>query len=298
MYEWNHAVQKMIDWVEDHIRESPTLDDLARFMHYSKFYCSRQFHYTTGTTLRQYIAGRRLYGATIQVRDTQRSILDIALEYGYSSQSSLTRAFQYTYGCTPAAYRKNPVPIPLPIRKAVLHPSYYIVKGAVIMSETILTNPQVWVEYIPAHKFIGLYDINARGYWDLESRSDFDQIEGLLDSLIPVQHPVVWSHHAGWYYQDGKKGYFYGAGVPADYKGNLPEGFEMRDIPESYYLVFGHPKYDYANNGKVMQRVEDLAWNFDPRSMGYEWNETVCQDYQRHMWNDRGYQVLRPIKKP
>ncbi len=100
------------------------------------------------------------------------------------------------------------------------------------------------------------------------------------------------------YYKDGTKGYFYGTGVPADYTGAVPSKFEIRNIPESYYLVFGHPKYDYLrDNGEVMRRVEDLAWNFDPRSMGYEWNETLCQDYQRHMWMDRGYQVLRPIKK-
>lgn len=38
------------------------------------------------------------------------------------------------------------------------------------MSETILTNPEIWVEYIPAHKFIGIYDLNAKGYWDFEKR--------------------------------------------------------------------------------------------------------------------------------
>lgn len=298
MYEWNYEVQKMIDFIEEHIRENPTLEDLSQFLHYSKFYCSRQFRYVTGMTLKQYIAGRRLYYATIQVRDTQKPIIDIALEYGYSSQVALTRAFRYAYGCTPAVYRKYPVPIPLPIRKAVLNPSHYIVKGVVKMSETILTDPQVWVEYIPAHQFVGLYDLNAKGYWDFEKRPDFDEIEGVLESFVPFQHPVVWAHHAGWFYQDGKKGYFYGAGVPSDYAGMIPEGFEAHSIPGSYYLVFGHPKYDYLrNNSEVMRRVENLAWNFDPRSMGYEWNEQLCQDYQRHMWNDRGYQVLRPIKK-
>ena len=166
------------------------------------------------------------------------------------------------------------------------------------MSESILTSPQIWVEHIPAHRFIGVYDLNAKGYWDFEKRPDFDEIEGVLESFIPFQHPVVWSHHAGWYYQDGTKGYFYGTGVQADYTGIVPANFEIRDNPESHYLVFGHPKYDYLrDNGEVMRRVEDLVWNFDPRSMGYEWNETLCQDYQRHMWQDRGYQVLRPIKK-
>lgn len=298
MYEWNYEVQKMIDFIEEHISENPTLDSIAQSLHYSKFYCSRQFRLVVGMTLKRYIAGRRLYYATIQVRDTKRSIIDIALECGYSSQVALTRAFRYTYGCTPAVYRKYPVPIPLPIRKVVLNPSHYVIKGVVKMSESILTNPQIWVEHIPAHKFIGLYDINAKGYWDFAKRPDCDEIEGVLESFIPFQHPVVWSHHAGWYYQDGTKGYFYGTGVPTGYTGVVPSKFEMRDVPESYYLVFGHPKYDYLrDNDEVMRRVEDLAWNFDPRSMGYEWNETLCQDYQRHMWKDRGYQVLRPIKK-
>lgn len=299
MYEWNYEVQKMIDFIEEHIKENPSLDSISQYMHYSKFYCSRQFRLVVGMTLKRYLAGRRLYHATIQVRDTQKSIIDIALEYGYSSQVALTRAFQYAYGCTPAVYRKYPVPIPLPIQKVVLNPSHYIVKGVVEMSETILTRPQIWIEHIPAHKFIGLYDLHAKGYDDFEARPDFDEIEGILESLIPFQHPVVWSHHAGWYYQDGKKGYFYGTGVSPEYTGVVPSKFIVRDIPESYYLVFGHPKYDYLrDNGEVMRRVEELAWNFDPRSMGYEWNEVDCQDYQRHMWNDRGYQVLRPIKKP
>lgn len=298
MYEWNYAIQKMIDWVEDHIKENPSLDMVAEQVGYSKFYCSYQFRNVLGMTFRSYVAGRRLCAATLEIRDTHKSIIEIALEYGYSSQGALTRAFKSTYGCTPAAYRKKPVPVPLPIRKIVLTPSHYIIKGVVKMREYCLTNPEVWVEYIPAHKFMGIYDINAKGYGDLEKNSDFDQIEGILESLIPVQHPVVWSHHAGWFYQDGKKGYFYGTGLFNDYDGEVPKGFEIREIPDSYYLVFGHPKFEYPkDNGEVMRCVETLAWNFDPRSMGYEWNETLCQVYQRHMPNDRGYQVLRPIKK-
>ena len=46
-----------------------------------------------------------------------------------------------------------------------------------------------------------------------------------------------------------------------------------------------------------MKRVEELAWNFDPKTIGYEWNETECQDYQRHYPEVIGYQILRPVKK-
>lgn len=48
---------------------------------------------------------------------------------------------------------------------------------------------------------------------------------------------------------------------------------------------------------EVMKRVEEVAWNFDPTSIGYEWNEDVCQNYQRHYPEGLGYQVLRPVTK-
>lgn len=46
-----------------------------------------------------------------------------------------------------------------------------------------------------------------------------------------------------------------------------------------------------------MKRVEELARNYNPAELGYEWNEDVCQDYQRHYPEVIGYEVLRPIKK-
>lgn len=260
MYEWNYAVQEIIDRIEADITHEFTLDELSGMIGYSKYYCSSQFQKTVGMSMRKYISGRRLWAATIKVRDTNERIIDIAIEYGYSTQSALTRAFRYAYGCTPAAYRKKPRPVPLSIQKAVLNPSHYIERGVVKMSETALTTPNVWIEYIPEHKFIGIYDYDAKGYWDFEKREDFDKIEGILESMVTVQHPVVWSHHAGWFYKNGKKGYFYGTGVASDYAGEIPEGFEVRDIPASFYLVFGHPKYDYMkDNGEVMKRVETLA---------------------------------------
>ena len=46
-----------------------------------------------------------------------------------------------------------------------------------------------------------------------------------------------------------------------------------------------------------MRRVGELAWNFNPDTIGYEWNEIDCQDYQRHYPEVNGYQILRPVKR-
>lgn len=89
------------------------------------YYCSTKFHEIVGMTLKSYIAGRRLAKATLDIRDTQNRILDIALKYGYSSQEALTRAFNHAYGCTPAAYRRKPGPLILSNMQVVLYPEHY-----------------------------------------------------------------------------------------------------------------------------------------------------------------------------
>lgn len=246
--------------------------------------------------MKSYMAGRRLCMATLAVRDSNDHIIDIALDYGFSSQSALTRAFRDAYGCTPAAYRKNPVPIPLSIRKVVLDPSHYIEEGDFTMGNIVL--PSYRKEYIPAHKYLGLYKRSMTKNGEIWPWHDCDLLCGIVSSFKDT-HPIVGGHTAGWTWKNGSKSYFYGLGVEVDYDGEIPEGFELRgEFPESYYLVFSHPPFDYlADNEEVMRSVHELAWNFDPTTIGYEWNEEVCQDYQRHYPEGLGYQVLRPIKK-
>jgi len=251
--------------------------------------------------VKNYIAGRRLAMATLEIRDTKERILDIAVKYGYSSQEALTRAFVSAYGCTPAAYRKKPRPVRLANYQVVLYPEHCMNKGELTMNTTALTEAKVRVEHIPAHKYIGIWDIEAGDYGKFWSRHDCDTVCGIIDSMSHVSHPIVTGHTAGWFYENGKKGYFYGFGVPEDYDGEIPEGFEIRSIPASDYLVFYHPPFDFLkDNGEVMGRVENLAWNYDPAKHGnvcYEWNEEACQDYQRHYPEGIGYEVLRPVKR-
>lgn len=298
MFEWNENVQKMINWIEAHLTKNPSLLEMSGQIGYSPYYCSNRFHEVVGMTFKSYIAGRRLAMSALEIRDTNARILDIAIKYGYSSQEALTRAFMNAFGCTPAAYRKNPVPINLSIMQVVFSPEHYIKKGEPTMNQTLLTDAHIRVEYIPAHKYIGIWDINAADYGSFWNNHDCDTICGIIDSMSHVSHPIITCHTAGWFYDKDKKGYFYGFGVPHDYQGVIPDGFEIKEIPASYYLVFFHPPFDFLkDNGEVMEKVENLAWNFNPGTKGYEWNEDVCQDYQRHYPEIIGYEILRPVRK-
>lgn len=101
------TLEKMIDWVEDNIKENPTLREMSSYVGYSSFYCSIKFHEYVGITFKQYIAKRRLSLAAAEIKNTNRKFLDIAMDYGFSSQEAFTRAFVNVYGCTPYKYRKH-----------------------------------------------------------------------------------------------------------------------------------------------------------------------------------------------
>ena len=294
MKEWSETVQRMIEWIESNAERPRILETLSSEIGYSPWYCSVLFHDVTGMTLKTYVSRRRLARAAEEIRDTDERILDIALKNGFSSQEVLTRLFKEQFGCTPASYRKNPVPVPLQNFKIVRFPDYDE-KRIKTMEESRLN---VRVEFIPAHKYMGIWEEKAENYCDFWEYHDCDEVCGFVTSMDKMAHPVVTAHTAGWLNKDGKKTYFYGTGIPTDYNGPVPEGFEVREIPESYYLVFEYPTFDFMQeNADVMTAVEKLAWNFDPSVMGYAWNEEACPDYQRHNPEKFGYQVLRPVKK-
>lgn len=295
---WKKIIQEMIDWIEENIEERPNLIKMSEVIGYSPCYCSHLFHEVTGMTLKHYLAGRRLFYATLALRDTNERIIDVALRYGYSSQEALTRAFAKNYGCTPYAYRKNPGPLPLPMKQNVLFPEDYmkLKQGGFMMGN--LKDAQMRFEYIPAHKYIGIWDKDIHNYCEFFAKYNCDEITGTVESMRHVAHEIVGPHMAGWFKVNGERGYFYGVGVPLDYNGEIPKGFQIKEIPATMYMKFFHPAFDYLqDNNEVMKRVEDLAWNFKPEDYGYTWNEEVCQDYQIHFPEVVGYQILRPVKK-
>jgi AraC-like DNA-binding protein len=100
-------MEHMIDWVEENMKQNPTLTELSNHVGYSPFYCSNKFHEYVGITLKQYIAKRRLSLVAQEMKSSNRRCLDIALDYGFSSQEALIRAFTGAYGFTPKQYRKH-----------------------------------------------------------------------------------------------------------------------------------------------------------------------------------------------
>ncbi len=103
------AIQKTLDYIETNISQEMEIEELANEAALSSFYYQRLFSRLVKKSVREYIKLRRLARACISLGNKQNRILDVALDCGFKSHESFTRAFKDAYNITPEAYRDYPM---------------------------------------------------------------------------------------------------------------------------------------------------------------------------------------------
>lgn len=111
MKEQIEAVQRMQDYINNHLFEKITLTDLSKVSLFSPWYSHRIFLEFTKKTPADYIRRLRLSKSALKLRDENCKIVDVAFEYGFGSVDGYQRAFLKEFGCNPKEYSKNPVPL-------------------------------------------------------------------------------------------------------------------------------------------------------------------------------------------
>ncbi|GGA32718.1 AraC family transcriptional regulator [Paenibacillus physcomitrellae] len=106
-------IQRVIDYIEDHLADELTLAELAEKAHYSEYHFHRMFQFFTGTTVMSYIRLRRLNRAAALIAETQRKVLDIALECGFRSHETFSRNFRKNFGIQPSEQRRKGITLPV-----------------------------------------------------------------------------------------------------------------------------------------------------------------------------------------
>ncbi len=83
-----------------------TVESVAEHAGFSTDYFNRIFAAHTGFRVMEYVRFIRLRRASLKLRTTDESILEVALSCGYDSHESFSRAFKSQYGRTPSEYRE------------------------------------------------------------------------------------------------------------------------------------------------------------------------------------------------
>ena len=101
----NDVLREIIAYVNNHYKDSLTLDDMARQTGFSREYFCRFFKQHMGITFLRYVNEVRISHAGRLLSDTDLSISEIMQESGFTNQTLFNRLFKEIYGMTPRQAR-------------------------------------------------------------------------------------------------------------------------------------------------------------------------------------------------
>ena len=289
MDEHIEAVQRMQDFIETHLDTNITMADLANVSRYSPWYSYRLFVDLLHMTPAVYIRRLRLSKSALRLRDEKIKIIDIAFDYGFESVDGYQRAFYKEFGCNPYEYSMRPTPIYLFKPYGI---KYSNGKEKKNMSEV----KNVFVQIIekPERKVIIKRGKEATEYFKYCEEVGCD-VWGLLCSMKSISGEPVCLWLPKKYIAEGTSEYVQGVEVAADYSGEIPEEFDIVELPKCKYIMFQGEPFEEENFGEAIQQVWDAIKKYNPEVIGYEWDDSNPR-IQLEPIGTRGYIELHPVK--
>src|ERR1700748_1329547 len=105
--EYVQRINRVIDYLRGNLHRQVKLDELAKVACFSEFHFHRIFGAVAGETLNSFVNRLRLEKAARLLRYSEQSVTDIALDCGFSSSATFSRAFRSGYDTSPSEFRRS-----------------------------------------------------------------------------------------------------------------------------------------------------------------------------------------------
>src|SRR5579864_9315998 len=105
--EYAQRINRVIDYLRRNLDRQVKLEELAKVACFSEFHFHRIFSAVSGETLNNFTNRLRLEKAARLLRYSGQSLTDIALDCGFSSSATFSRAFRSGYDTSPSQFRKS-----------------------------------------------------------------------------------------------------------------------------------------------------------------------------------------------
>lgn len=217
---WSEDIIASIQYMEEHLTDDITVEDVASFIHLSPFYFQKGFSILCGVTVSEYLRNRRLSLAGRDLKINGEKVIDVALKYGYDSPDSFTKAFTRFHGFSPSQAKNGdgelkqylPLKIHISLKggfemesRIVKKPAFTVIGNAKVFKneEGYIECPKFWTEHF--EKGYGKYIMGTYGICiDGQENGTFRYL--IADDYVPTKE--------------------------------LPDVFETLVIPESTWAVF------------------------------------------------------------
>lgn len=288
--DWTESFVNAINYIEEHLLEDISTNEVASSVFISPFYFQKVFSIYTGYSVSEYIRSRRLYQAAVELKSSNKNIIDIAYKYGYDTPESFSKAFYRFHGVMPSKAKEQhcPIKIFLPLRIRIS------IEGGNVMDYVI--------EEEKALKFIGFVKeipadngyIECPKFWDDINDRYFSKLNDNSEISKAIKENGV-GEFAVCYDEDGKTFKYMIGGL---YKGNkVPDGMQVLEFPTLKWAKFKcHGPLPGA-----LQTVNSMIWKeWIPNNPKYELALNAdIEWYSSDNISDDNYQsaIWLPIKE-
>ncbi|ASA26180.1 AraC family transcriptional regulator [Paenibacillus donghaensis] len=271
------------------------MDRIAAEAGYSVYHFCRVFSLCKGMPVIEYVRRRRLSLAASELFNGRR-IIDIALDYGFETQSGFTKAFRKSFGYSPGQYAAR--------LSRFTATATALEQGGYPMKPVIVT--------IPAFKVAG-YGIEtniAGGSYTKDIASFWSHYEGenleskMYEILDPPQHGEVGLCVPSPTEQNGNATYLLGV-IVEDFSQVTADMLTI-EVPTAEYAVFTTPPVDISGEQESDEfaRVIQSTWKYifevwfpesgyvyDERKLDFEFYDERC-----HARPDTVMEIYVPVQ--
>ena len=248
---------------------------ISRLSGYSYAMFSRIFSILTDITLSEYIRLRKLTEAAIELRESEKKVIDIAIKYGYDTPDSFAAAFKNFHGYTPSQVRKNkPYKVFSRIQLALN------IKGGRTMEVSIQRKPAFTVAGI---KMESIDTANCSKVWD--KLYELTTVEKLVQMGNGQSYGICYD------VKDIKQINYMACYDTSNYEMAKEAGLEVIQIPENEYAVVRltgaipesiHQGWKYVM--EVFFPEHGYQHSGAPDFEVYEAGDMYAPEYQMELW--------------
>ncbi|WP_028973741.1 AraC family transcriptional regulator [Spirochaeta cellobiosiphila] len=222
-------VYQSLNIIEGHLKENINVFTLSQEFGFSLYYFSRIFKAVTDFSLKEYILLRKVHEAYRDIINSDKKIIDVAFEYGFSSHESFTRAFSRLLGFNPSLARKkeNIVSYFAPLTWEVLENK----QQNHIQEPELIQLGAFYLIGIPFYYDIALHNDLSKPWHNLISNASL-----LKDRIIPERF-----YQLQYWFPDQEDGlYYFFIALQMHNITDIPIQFTAKMIPAQRYLRFFH----------------------------------------------------------
>ncbi|MCA1531233.1 AraC family transcriptional regulator [Bradyrhizobium sp. NBAIM03] len=236
-----NPAQRALWYIESHLAEPMTLDEIAAISGVSRFHIVRAFAAAVGLPVMRYVRARRLTEAARSLAKGAPDILSLALEADYGSHEAFTRAFRDQFGTTPEAVRAAACVNQLRLQEPILMDSTMLDTLAPPRFETA----KAFLVAGPAERISCDNGAMIPGLWQRFNR----EVADIPARVGNIAYGVCCNG-------DDAGNFDYIAGVEVADFSDLPRRFGRIRIPEQRYAVFTHKDHVAS-----IRRTVNTIWN-------------------------------------